>query len=224
MIEIIDSLINKADIYNAISKEFVEFLALIIAIVIVLAIGKIFGLLKNYFLNLRFSKNQGFSISGLWLADFSSYIKGKHNIELVKITQEQEKIQFKIQHYNNQNNNNFLKVEGSGVFRASKMSAVYYPKDSSDDRSGVFLLRTITKPISLKGKFGEIESVEKGDVLHINMDYALTKLSLPLWKSIKINLNIPCFKNYRELDDYLKDTKQGRHNKENSNNSEDRES
>ena len=203
MSEIINFLINSKEISNAL------FLGIVGLSVIV--IEKTFVLLKNHVQNLEFSKNQGFSISGFWLADFSSYIKGKHNIELVKINQEQEKIRLYIEHYNNLDKNNYLKIEGSGVFRASKMSAVYYPTDTSDSRSGVFLLRTITTPIGLQGKYGEFESTEKGDMLHNNENYALTKISLPLKNRIKMKLNIPCFKNYGELDEFLKMTKQGKY-------------
>lgn len=171
----------------------------------VIVVEKTFVFLNNYIKNFKFSKAQGFTISGTWLADFPSYIPGKHNIELVRISQEQEKIRLYIEHYNNLERNNFLKVEGSGVFRASKMSAVYYPIGTSDSRSGVFTLRTITTPTGdvLKGKYAEFESTEKGDILHNNEDYTLTRINLPWKNRIKMKLNIPCFKNYDDLEGFL---------------------
>ncbi len=190
---------------NVLPKDIKDALFLGLVGLAVILVEKTFVFLNNYIKNFEFSKNQGFTISGTWLADFSSFISGKHNIELVRISQEQEKIRLYIEHYNNLEKNNFLKIEGSGVFRASKMSAVYYPLDTDDSRSGVFSMRTVTTPNGevLKGKYAEFESTEKGDILHNNENYTLTRIYLPLKKRIKMKFNIPCFKNYYDLEFFL---------------------
>lgn len=190
---------------NVLPKEIKDNLFLGIVGLAGVVIEKTFVFLKNYIKNIDFArKNQGFTISGTWLAAFSSYFPGKHNYELVKIDQEQEKIRFYIEQYNNFEENNFLKVEGSGVFRASKVSATYYPLDPSVGRSGVFVLRTITSNGGvLKGKYIEFESTEKGDILHNDENYTLKRINLPLMKRIKMKLNKPCFKNFDDLEVFL---------------------
>ena len=75
MSEIISSLLNvlPKDIKDALSYGLVG--------LAVIVVEKTFVFLNNYIKNFEFSKNQGFTISGTWLADFSSFIPGKHNIQ-----------------------------------------------------------------------------------------------------------------------------------------------
>ena len=189
---------------NVVPKEIRDNLFVGIVGLAAIVIERIFVFLSNNFKNISFSRNQGFTISGTWLADFSSYIQGKHNYELVRIRQEQEKIRLYIEQYNNLEENNILKIEGSGVFRASKMSAVYYPVDPSESYSGVFALRTLTSNGGvLKGKYAEFESTESGDILHNNENYTLKRINLPLKQRINLKLNILCFKNYDDLEVFL---------------------
>lgn len=187
-------------------KEIVNTLEVGILSLLVILIGKIFSEINKYIENLEFSKVQGFNISGIWLATFSSYIPGKHIYELVRISQNKEKIQLYIEHYNNNNKGiNFLKLEGSGVFRGSKLSAVYYPMGAIESRSGVFVLRSLDNPESLEGIYAEMESTENGIILHEHENYKLTRLHYPN-KFIKFKMNIimrlhrACFKNYNDLE------------------------
>lgn len=170
---------------------------------------RIFVILYDYLNNILFSY-RNFTISGIWLAGFLSYISGKHNYELVRITHDKENIRLYIEQYNNLTNSIF-KFGGNGVFRASKMSAVYYPLDRSEIRSGVFALRTINTPngeIALTGRYAEFESNENGETLRIaDTNYSLKRIKLPLIKSIKMKLHIPSFKNYDDLKAYLSKNK-----------------
>ena len=183
-----------------IPKEISDNLILGIVALAALVVEKIFIFSYNYFKNIRFSSHQNFTISGTWLTNFPSYTLNKDICELVRISQDQEKIRLYIEHHNDLKKNNFLKLEGSGVFRANKMSAVYYPKDSSDSRSGVFVLRT--NGGVLNGRYAEFESTKNGYNIHKDKRYTLKRIRLPLFKRIKMKLRIQCFKNYDDLKDY----------------------
>lgn len=188
---------------NAVPKEIRDSLFIGMVALAVIVIEKIFAFLKNYIKNIKFSKYQDFTISGIWLADFSSYFQGKHNYELVRIRQKQEKIRLYIEQYNNLKKNDILKIEGSGVHRASKMSAVYYPLDPKETRSGVFVLQTKSNGEVLEGKYAEFGGAESRGILYNDENYTLRRINLPLKKRINEILNISYFKNYDDLEVFL---------------------
>ncbi len=158
----------------------------------------------GYIINSIYS-HKNFSISGIWLANFNSYEKGKHNYELVRIIQNQEIFRLYIEHYTN-TTGHVRKLLGNGIFRGSKFASIYYSLDKSDIRNGVFLLRTIfspSEPTYLLGKYAEFESTENGETLHISReDYVLNRITLPIVKSIKMKLHIQCFRNYADINTY----------------------
>lgn len=172
-----------------------------------LGLQKIFVVLYDYFQNILFSY-RNFTISGIWLADFLSHIKDKRNLELVRISHDQENIRLYMEQYSNLRNR-IYKFEGSGVFRASKMSAVYYPLEKSDITHGVLALRTIntqTGEVALTGKYTEFETTENGETLR-DMEYTLKRIKLPLVKRIWMKFRIQCFRDYADLNAYLSENK-----------------
>lgn len=189
------------------NKELMDSLSIGLVGLALLGLQKIFVILYNYFQNILFSY-RNFTISGIWLANFLSHIKDKRNLELVRISHDQENIGLYMEQYSNLRNR-IYKFEGSGVFRASKMSAVYYPLEKSEITHGVLALRTISTQageVALTGKYTEFETTENGETLR-NVDYTLKRIKLPLVKRIWMKFRIPCFRDYAELNAYLSENK-----------------
>ncbi len=170
-------------------------------------VERIFIFLRAYLKNIIFA-HQYFTIAGIWLANFPSYIEGKHNLELVRISHNQENIRAYIEQYSN-NRINVYKFDCCGVFRGNKMSAAYYPLDKSVLLHGVFTLRAIstrTGEVALTGKYNEFQSTEEGEPLR-DGNYTLKKIKLPLIESIKMKFHKQSFKSYDDLKAYLSKNK-----------------
>jgi len=180
----------------------IELIKTLLIGLIAIIIQKSFSSTDAYVRNTIFS-HQKYTISGIWLSKFDSCEQKKHNYELVKIVQNQEIVKLYIDQYSSYSEK-VLKLRGSGIFRGSKLSSIYYSSNKSDALSGVLILRSVYSPIKpacLIGKYGEFGS-EKYEEIPYDGDYMLTKINLPIVKYIKMKLHMQCFRNYEDINKY----------------------
>lgn len=178
------------------------FVALICAVII-----KIFVWLCALIKNSIFSHKQ-FSISGIWIASFDSlYKKKRHIIELVKIYQKQEFIYLYMEHYTSATKN-VLKYKGFGINRASKISAIYYALDKTCAQHGVFILRIkLNHPDPQPTLNGEYAEFSNDDNRIFHNDYELKRISLSIYRRLKLTLRIQCFNTYDIFNSYISQLK-----------------
>ncbi len=175
----------------------------VLAVIILKTLAWLYALIKN----IVFAHRQ-FTIAGIWLANFDSLlIEERNNVELVKIKQKQELIELYLEQYNNKTQH-VLKFKGFGINRASKISAVYYALGNTFAQHGIFILRVKENypdplPI-LSGKYAEFENNENSIIISKDGDeYELKRLSIPIYKRLKLALHIQCFKDYDALKAYI---------------------
>ena len=177
----------------------------VLAVLILKAFEWLYAQIKSFV----FSHRQ-FTISGIWIANFDSLlIKTRNNIELVKIKQKQEFINLYLEQYNNETQH-LLKFKGFGINRASKISAVYYALGKTFAQHGVFILRVkdnYPEPLPiLSGKYAEFGSSENENSIVISKDgdeYELKRISMPLYRRLRLAFHIQCFKDYDTLKSYI---------------------
>lgn len=89
--------------------------------------------------------NSNFSISGVWVTEFDSYVEGKSNIEVVNVTQNKESISFYLEQYHTLSGE-VRKFRGKGIFRSGELSVVYFPINKNTIQNGSLILKITHTP------------------------------------------------------------------------------
>lgn len=166
---------------------------------------KFFSSLYTYVVNCIYKKSN-FTLSGIWVSSFNSYIPDKKNIELVVIKQKKESINLYIEQYSN-HKQKVKKYRGTGVFRGSELSSVYYPLDKNDIQNGALVLKLFHSPIEgpyLNGIYTEVSYNGEDQTAKVeNGEYRLERLNIPITKKFLVHLKKTYFRNYTEFQLYL---------------------
>lgn len=158
------------------------------------AVLKAASLFYAYISNLIFLRDK-FSVSGFWATEFESYIQGKENIEILYIRQNKHEIKFALQQYNN-HTDKIRKFRGTGVFRGSSLSCVYYSVESDSPQHGVLALMvmTVQGETMLLGRYAELkmESRQLG-IVSSEEKYMLRRVNLGLACRLRLKWGWACF-------------------------------
>lgn len=167
---------------------------------------KVIDLSYKYASSLAFSYNH-FTISGIWVAEFESYVPQKANIELLRITQRREAIFFYLEQYSNYTKTP-RKFQGQGIFRGTELSAIYYALDRNIVQNGVLALRLVHSPADpslMIGEYAEFVSTQEGSKIELGKgEYCLRKIDLPVTKKLKPLFHRQTFEGYASIRKYLK--------------------
>jgi len=146
------------------------------------------------------------SISGYWIANFSSYVAGKNNMELVRIRQNKESIELYIEQHSNISSK-IKKFKGKGIFRGAEMSAIYFPVDHNKTQNGVFILKlldSLDHEPNLSGIYSEfVYDNEKRTNIHKG-DYSLKPVDLPFQNILLFLFRKSYFSSLSDIDAFLK--------------------
>ncbi len=149
--------------------------------------------------------NSHFSISGVWVSSFTSYIPDKRNIELIHLKQNKESVVLCLEQYSNIKGK-IKKYRGKGVFRGGELSLIYYPTNKDDIQNGVFVLKVIHSPDKkpeLVGIYTEF-SYAADDTANIEKgDYRLIRLNIPFLNRLLSYVRGSYFKDYSKLNKYI---------------------
>ena len=175
------------------SKDF--WISFSVAVIFLLA-GKLSVLVAGFFRQLRQS-HQSYSVSGFWIGDcvLPSH-KNKYLVEIWRIVQKQDQIKLYLYAYS-PIDNSIDKCSGSGIFRGSYLSAIYYSIRRESYESGVLALKLNKK--GLRGTYAQYDVGDVDEKLYVSDgEYTLTRLKLPFFKTVKIALGFPPFKDFEE--------------------------
>lgn len=147
-----------------------------------------------------------FSISGIWVSSFTSYVPNKNNIELIRFKQNEESVTLYLEQYSNIKKK-VKKYIGKGVFRGGELSLIYYPANKEDIQNGVFVLKITHSPdkkSSLSGIYTEFSYSSDDNKANIEKgEYRLTRMSIPLVNRLFYYVHGAYFKDYTKLNKYL---------------------
>ncbi len=145
---------------------------------------------------------KNFSVAGVWGGEFESYILDQINVEILYVAQHKNEIKFKLQQYNNKNNQ-LKRFYGTGVMRGTSISAIYYSEDKESIQHGVLALTTIpnraTGKTELVGRYAELEMGSRQNrIIASEEKYILTRSRLGIIQGLRIRFGFRCFNNFNE--------------------------
>ncbi len=140
---------------------------------------------------------QSYSISGFWIGDC---ILPSHNnaylVEIWRIVQKQDQIKLTLFVYSPVDPK-IDKCNGSGVFRGSYLSAIYYSIRRESYESGVLALK-LSKH-GLRGTYAQYDTGDADERFYASDGkYTLTRTHLSFSKAFRMLCGVPPFRNYEE--------------------------
>lgn len=141
--------------------------------------------------------NRLYSVSGFWIGHCvlpsvgSSYL-----VEIWRIVQRKDQIKLTLFVYS-PNDKYIDKHIGSGVFRGSYLSAIYYSVRRDSYESGVIALKLARKKLS--GTYAQFDIGSSDERFYASDgEYSITRVDLPLKKAMKMWLGFPPFQSFSE--------------------------
>lgn len=159
--------------------------------------GKFYGVAVRTFRVLLY-RHQQFSITGFWIGNcVLPSVPDRYLVEVWKIVQRGENVH--LQMFSYYPDGRIDRCLGSGIFRGSLLSALYYTCGAETCESGALALRL--KGNALVGSYAQYD-VDDATERFFSSDssYTLSRLPLSLGRKILMILGRPPFPGYPEID------------------------
>ncbi len=176
------------------SKDF--WISFSVAVIFLLA-GKL-SALAVHILRQVWQSHQSYSVSGFWMGDCVLPSCQGHLVEIWRFIQRQDQIKITLFAYY-PTGELVDRCAGTGIFRGSYLSAIYYSTRRDSYESGVLALK-----LSNQGLRGTYAQYDIGDVeekfFTSDGEYKLVRARLPFAKAVKMLLGRPPFIDYAEAE------------------------
>jgi len=175
------------------SKDF--WISFSVAVIFLLA-GKLSALAVRL-LRQIWQSHQIYSVSGFWMGDCILPSCNEGNlVEIWRFVQRHDQIKITLFAY--YPTGAFIdRCAGSGIFRGSYLSAIYYSTRRDSYESGVLALKLHNK--RLRGTYAQYDIGDVDEKFYTSDgEYMLTRVHLPFIKSVKMLLGRPPFRDYAE--------------------------
>ncbi|HYG11450.1 MAG TPA: hypothetical protein VD835_15995 [Pyrinomonadaceae bacterium] len=141
--------------------------------------------------------HQMYSVSGFWIGDcILPSCGGERLIEIWRFVQRQDQIKITLFAYY-PTGSLIDRCLGSGVFRGSYLSAIYYSSRRDSYESGVLALKLNNQ--RLRGTYAQYDIADTDEKFYTSDgEYTLTRVHLPFLKAAKMLLGKPPFRDYDE--------------------------
>jgi len=180
-----------SDVLN--SKDF--WISFSVAVIFLLA-GKLSALAVRL-LRQVWQSHQAYSVSGFWMGDCILPSCGEgYIVEIWRFVQRQDQIKITLLAY--YPTGSFIdRCAGSGIFRGSYLSAIYYSNRRDSYESGVLALKLSNQ--HLRGTYAQHDIGDIDEKFYTSdSEYSLTRVRLPFIKAAKMFLGRPPFRDYAE--------------------------